>query len=733
MLTASHNPGEYNGFKVKRKEGCSVMEDEAKWIEEEANNILDQEGPQRWAPAVEHVRFQSYDDYVARLLSLVDVEAIRKAGLKVVADMMHGAGGGYFDGALRQAGCEVLSLRANPDPTFEGHHPEPLGPNLVESTRLTADPSVDMGLATDGDADRFGLMTAGHFIDVQRTIVYVLYHLLKNRGAKGRVVRAVNVTSMLDELCRHFGVAVVETSVGFKNIAPEMIETNDIILAVEESGGFGIHGHIPDRDGTFTALVTCEARATEGKPVLETLDEIGRIVGGLRAFDRLDLPITEEQRARIKAALPEHEPDTLAGRKVAEVNRLDGEKFIRDDGTWVMLRPSGTEPLIRIYAEGMNDQDVQGLLEAGRQIVQQIGEGNSMGPTGSLHVVVLAGGVGTRLWPVSRRSQPKQFQALLSERTMLEETYARVLPLTSPDRACGWSPARNPWNWFARSFRTYRARMSSANPSAAIARPPPRLAVARIVRVDPDATVLMTPADSYIVDAAAYRDYISTAIEAAATGAIVVLGIIPTAPNTNYGYIKRGARLDKPTAAYRVERFTEKPNAYTAAQYVADGGYYWNMGQYVFRADVFMEKCEQYLPEVASRVRQLAEKSPTAESFASLYQDMPSISLDYGIAEKEPNLAVVPTAVEWSDLGNWQAVKDISVRHGVPPSPNHIAIDSEDCYVMARSGRLVVTIGLQGYVIVDTPDALLVVREDESAKVREALDEIVKRGKEEHL
>ena len=355
-----------------------------------------------------------------------------------------------------------------------------------------------------------------------------------------------------------------------------------------------------------------------------------------------------------------------------------------------------------------------------------------MEPNGSLHVVILAGGAGTRLWPVSRRSQPKQFQALLSERTMLEETYARVLPLTSPDRV--WVVTGS------ESVGLVHAQLPDVpsgnilgEPVGRNSAPATALAVARIVRVDPHATVLMTPADSYIVDAAAYRDYISTAIEAASTGAIVVLGIIPTAPNTNYGYIKRGVRLEKPRTAYRVERFTEKPNAYTAAQYVADGGYYWNMGQYVFRANVFMEKCEQYLPEVASRVRQLAQTAPTAEAFAQVYQDMPSISLDYGIAEKEPNLAVVPTAVEWSDLGNWQAVKEISVRHGVPPSPNHIAIDSEDCYVMARSGRLVVTIGLEGYVIVDTPDALLVVREDESAKVREALEEIVKRGKEEHL
>ncbi len=352
--------------------------------------------------------------------------------------------------------------------------------------------------------------------------------------------------------------------------------------------------------------------------------------------------------------------------------------------------------------------------------------------------MILAGGAGTRLWPLSRRSQPKQFQAVLTNRTMLAETYDRVLPLTTPARI--WVVTG------AESVALVREQLPDVPETNVLGEPVGRnsapaaaLAVARIARTDPEATVLVTPADSYILDAAAYRDYLTTAVEAAQTGAIVVLGIIPTSPNTNYGYIKRGARLEKPRAAYRVERFTEKPNVYTAAQYVADGGYYWNMGQFVFQAGVFMEKCETYLPEVAERVRRLAETpDPTGELTAQLYETMPAISLDYGIAEKEPNLAllavaVIPVAVEWSDLGNWQAVKEISVRHGHPPSEDHIAIDSADCYVMARSGRLVVTIGVEGYVIVDTPDALVVVREDESAKVREALEEIEKRGKEGYL
>jgi len=356
-----------------------------------------------------------------------------------------------------------------------------------------------------------------------------------------------------------------------------------------------------------------------------------------------------------------------------------------------------------------------------------------MGSDAARHVVILAGGVGTRLWPISRRSQPKQFHALLTSRTMLQETYDRVLPLSAPERIWVVTGAES-----VELVRTQLPDLPAANvlgePVGRSSAPAAALAVARIALTEPTAPVLVTSSDSYIVDAAAYRDYVALAVEAAQPGAIVVLGVIPTSPNPNYGYIKRGARLEKPAGAYQVERFTEKPDPPTAARYVADGGYYWNMGHFVFHADVFMEKCALHLPEVAERVRRLAEAAdPTGELLTQVYATMPTISLDHGIAEKEPNLALIPVAVEWSDLGNWQAVREISARHGRPLSEDHIAIDSEDCYVLTRSGRLVVTIGVEGYVIVDTPDALLVVKEDESAKVREALDEIEKRGKEGYL
>ncbi|HUU54791.1 MAG TPA: phosphoglucomutase/phosphomannomutase family protein [Armatimonadota bacterium] len=375
VLTASHNPAEYNGAKVKSSFGASVEEEDARWIDQEANRIL-QSNPAERAPTADHAHFDVREDYLNRLLSLVDGEAIAKAQLRVVADCMHGAGGGYFDEALRRVGCaEVEALRAHADPTFEWKHPEPIGPNLEPSIPLTAKPDVDIGLATDGDADRFGMMAHGEYIDIQRTIAFILYHLLKNRGWRGRVVRAVNVTSMVDRLCEHFGCGVHETSVGFKNIAPEMIRSDDVILGVEESGGFGIRGHVPDRDGTLAALTACETLAVERKPVRDILQDVFAITGGRMFFDRVDLRLTLEQRDRIEEVLPSLEPNDVAGQELESVNRLDGVKLIRGDGSWLLLRLSGTEPLVRTYAEARSDDEVKALLDAGKDLVLSIAGG----------------------------------------------------------------------------------------------------------------------------------------------------------------------------------------------------------------------------------------------------------------------------------------------------------------------------------------------------------------------
>ncbi len=188
-------------------------------------------------------------------------------------------------------------------------------------------------------------------------------------------MRAINVTSMVDRLCQHYGCTVTETPVGFKHIAPEIIKSDDVILGVEESGGFHIRGHIPDRDGSLTALTACEALACEGKPVRDILSDIFALTAGRSHFNRFDLRLKPEQRDKVEEALPSLAPDDLAGQPVEAVNRLDGAKYIRRDGSWLLLRLSGTEPLVRIYAEARGDRDVQTLLQAGRDMVLAAAKG----------------------------------------------------------------------------------------------------------------------------------------------------------------------------------------------------------------------------------------------------------------------------------------------------------------------------------------------------------------------
>jgi phosphomannomutase len=375
VLTASHNPAEYNGFKVKTRYGASIEQEGAKWIEAEANRLVRQRGLFVAAPVSAPTRFDVREDYLDRVISLVDREAITKARLRVVADLMHGAGIGYFDEALRRVGCaDVRVIRGDLNPTFDWKRPEPIGPYLEPSVALTGETSVNVGLATDGDADRFGLMADGEYIDIQQAIVLVLYHLLKNRNERGRVLRSLNVTSMVDRLCEHFGCSVKETSVGFKNIGPEMARSDDVILGVEESGGFAMRGHLPDRDGTLAALRVCEALAMEGKPVREILGDAYSLIGGRRHYDRLDVEILPEQHKRLSRRVPKLKPRRLAGQKVTEISYLDGAKFIRADGSWLLARLSGTEPLVRVYAEAWTPADVAALLADGREVILRAAE-----------------------------------------------------------------------------------------------------------------------------------------------------------------------------------------------------------------------------------------------------------------------------------------------------------------------------------------------------------------------
>ena len=371
VITASHNPAIWNGFKIKTEEGASAPPEITGPVRDFANQLLQsgkvpEEHDLSLPQHAQEVDLKA--PYLARLLELVDVERIRRAQLRVLVDNMHAAGQGYLDALLGRVGCTVTVARAERNPLFGGVNPEPIEENLGASLPLTADPGIDVGFALDGDGDRLGIMAGGEFISTHRMMALLALHSLKNRGERGALVRTVNMTSMIDALADHFKVPLIEVPVGFKNIAKLML-SEDVTVGGEESGGTGFLGHIPERDACLAALRICEFMATEHKSVPQLLELLWSYVGGPHYFERYDAHLSQAQMDKALARLQQHEPKELAGRPVATVNRLDGHKFFFDGGDWLLIRPSGTEPLIRIYAEAKSEAALADLMTAGKHIV----------------------------------------------------------------------------------------------------------------------------------------------------------------------------------------------------------------------------------------------------------------------------------------------------------------------------------------------------------------------------
>jgi phosphomannomutase len=369
-ITASHNPPEWNGLKLRTGQGAAAPAELTLPIQTRANELL--EKGESIPRAAGYQLLDPRPEYLAQVLSLVEVETIRRAELRVVLDVMHGVGPGYADAALQQAGCRVRMLRAEENPGFGGVQPEPIERNLAASLSLTAEPGVDVGFAVDGDADRLGLMAGGRYLSVHQMIALLLYHLAKNRGWKGTVVRTVNTTSMLDRLAEKFGLRLRETPVGFKHVAPLLLDpAEDALLGAEESGGIALRGHIPDREATLAALLLCEFLAVERKPLLALRDDLWGLLGKRYFYRRLDLPLSPQAQEAVLRQLAEAPPRELGGLAVARVNSLDGIKLLLEDGSWVLFRRSGTEPLLRIYLETHSPQALARLEGAARARADQ--------------------------------------------------------------------------------------------------------------------------------------------------------------------------------------------------------------------------------------------------------------------------------------------------------------------------------------------------------------------------
>lgn len=364
MLTSSHNPAEYLGVKLRMADGGASPAEFTDRVEAvlppEPTDIL---GP-----------FQTADlmtDYLAALRELVDVEAIRGAGLRVVCDPLYGAGRHYLADLLRDMGVEVVEIHNAEDPTFAGLHPEPIQPWVDEGLAKVGELGYDALFINDGDADRIAAGDSrGNYVNAHRIITLLTKHMV-DRGETGRVVSTVTASAMLDRMCRKLGLELVSTPVGFKWIYGEM-EKGGVMIGGEESGGIGLPDHVKERDGLLMALLLTECMAQSGKDLGTIVDEMLADIGRLE-FARRGLSVTDEQMARFRAeTVPTYTADEIAGKRVLDVDRRDGVKLLLEGDAWVMMRPSGTEPLVRVYAEAATTDEVNALLDAAEEVVTNL-------------------------------------------------------------------------------------------------------------------------------------------------------------------------------------------------------------------------------------------------------------------------------------------------------------------------------------------------------------------------
>ncbi len=367
MMTASHNPPIFNGFKLKSSYGGSSDSETCKAVE----SFLDKNSPEFNAQKSElNISVQDVRPaHFAALKRLVNFKVIAKSKLRFAHDALFGVGAGCFERLLAGTTCKVTTLNAEHDVLFGGINPEPIDKNYARSSKFLRRHPHDLCLVTDGDADRVGGMNGrGKPLTTHQIICLLLHHLVVNRKGRGRVVKALTATSMVDKMCAAHGLPFVETGVGFKYICAEMLK-GDVLLGAEESGGIGFPGHIPERDGLAAGLMLLELLATERVSVDNILEQLEKQFGPHR-YGRIDTYYPLDKRASLMELLKKNPPAKLLRSPLAEMKTFDGVKFVAKDSSWLMLRGSGTEPILRIYAEAKSEADVRKLLALGVKLTR---------------------------------------------------------------------------------------------------------------------------------------------------------------------------------------------------------------------------------------------------------------------------------------------------------------------------------------------------------------------------
>jgi phosphomannomutase len=369
-ITASHNPSTDNGYKVRDENGGAISPEGLKQIEAliPSNPTEIKQTPA--SDALESgnlVIFDPSQDYINHLNQLIDLEPIRSAGLKIVVDSMWGNGAGWFSRLLSGSKTSIIEIHNLRNPIFpEMKRPEPIPPNINIGLKTTVEEKADILIVTDGDADRLGVGDEfGGFVNQLQVYALLAYYLLEVRGERGPIVRTLSTTSMLDKLGKIYGVPVYETGVGFKYVAPKMLETNAMIGG-EESGGFAFRGNVPERDGILAGLYILDMMVRLKRKPSELIELIFSKVGP-HYYDRIDSTFTGNRALREKKII-DAKPSTVGGLKVTGLNTTDGYKFSLEDGGWMLIRFSGTEPIIRVYCETTHKDSVQSILHDGLAI-----------------------------------------------------------------------------------------------------------------------------------------------------------------------------------------------------------------------------------------------------------------------------------------------------------------------------------------------------------------------------
>jgi phosphomannomutase len=372
MITASHNPPSFNGFKLKSYFGGSSESSTCQAVEK----LLDQNPIRAQAVAdgvkAKQIRIKDVRPaHYAALKRLVDFKLIAKSKLRFAHEALFGVGAGCFEELLAGTTCRVTTLNGQHDVMFGGINPEPVKQNYGRSAAFLKKHPHDICLVTDGDADRVGGMDGhGNYLTTHQLICLLLHHFIVNRQGRGRVVKALTTTSMMDKMCEAYGLELVETGVGFNYIAAEMIK-GGVLLGAEESGGIGFPGHIPERDGIAAGLMLLELLATERLPVNKLLANLVKQFGP-HHYGRIDTHFPLEKRGALMEFLQKNAPARLLRSPLADMKTHDGVKFVAQDSSWLMLRGSGTEPILRIYAEAKSDADARKLLQAGMRLTRQV-------------------------------------------------------------------------------------------------------------------------------------------------------------------------------------------------------------------------------------------------------------------------------------------------------------------------------------------------------------------------